>query len=69
MFKQVLQEKLLVKISRHASMKNYFAGNQQKFASRTTLALYMLNDWIEQENKLVKSYCEQQLRTPEIRVM
>ena len=33
------------------------------------LALYMLNDWLKQENKLLKSYWEQQLGTPEVRVM
>ena len=68
-FSYVLQEKLLVKISCHASMKKNLADSQQKFGSRTTLALYMLNDWLEQENKLLKSYWEQQLGTPEIRVM
>ena len=50
-------------------MKKNLADSQQKFGSRTTLALYMLNDWLEQENKLLKSYWEQQLGTPEIRVM
>ena len=69
MFLYVLQEKLLVKISHHASMKKNLADSQQKFGSRTTLALYMLNDWLEQENKLLKPYWEQQLGTPEVRVM
>ena len=50
-------------------MKKNLADSQQKFGSRTTLALYMLNDWLEQENKLLKSYWDQQLGTPEVRVM
>ena len=42
------QEKLPVKFSLqyHAPMKVIFAGNQQKFDSRTTSALYILNDWL-----------------------
>ena len=42
----VLQEKLLLKFSRqyHAPTKITFADNQQKFDSRTTSALYILND-------------------------
>ena len=44
----VVQEKLLVKFTRqyHAPMKIIFADNQQKFDSRTTLALYTPNDWL-----------------------
>ena len=44
----VLQQKLLVKFSiqYHAPMKIIFADNQQKFDSRTTSALYILNHWL-----------------------
>ena len=42
------QEKSLVKFSRpyHAPMKKTFADNQHKFGSRTTLPLYIVNDWL-----------------------